>query len=94
MVLISDGEYRVWECGIAGAQAIAARDSRVLLFGDYKQRNLVRVLRLGAEGKATSEAEMLLTDESGVAIDDARAFGVGKDLYLLRGREVLAVEDW
>jgi hypothetical protein len=29
-----------------------------------------------------------------VAIDDARAFGVGKSLYLLRGREVLAVDDW
>lgn len=94
VVHISDGEYRVWECGIAGAQAIAARDSRVLLFGDYKQRNLVRILHLRAEGKATGEAEMLLTDESGVAIDNARAFGVGKDLYLLRGREVLAVEDW
>lgn len=94
IVHISGGAYRVWQCGLAGAQALAVDDSRVLLFGDYKRRNLARILRLGADGKATREAEMLLTDESGRAIDDARAFGVGKCLYLLRGREVLAVDDW
>jgi len=94
IVHISNGEYRVWECGIAGAQALAVTESRALLFGDYKRRNLVRIFRLGFEGKATSEAEMLLTDESGIAIDSARAFGVGKHLYLLRGLEVLAVREW
>lgn len=94
IVHIADGTYRVWECGIAGARALAVSASRVLLVGDYKQRNLVRLLRLGPDGKSTREAEMPLTDESGIAIDDARAFGVGKTLYLLRGHEVLAVHDW
>lgn len=94
LVHIFRGGYRVWACGLAGAQALAARDSRVLLFGDYTRRNLVRVLRLGAGGKAINEAELLLTDERDVALDNARAFGVGQNLYLLRGREVLVVDDW
>lgn len=94
IVHILNGAYRAWECGIAGARALAVNESRALLFGDYEEPNLVRVLRLSPEGKTTGEAEMLLTDESGVAIDNARAFGVGKNLYLLRGREVLVVEDW
>ena len=94
IVHISNGTYRVWECGIAGAQALAVNESRVLLFGDYAQGNLARILRLGSDGKSILEAEMLMTDESGVAIDNARAFGVGKALFLFRGREVLAIEDW
>jgi hypothetical protein len=37
---------------------------------------------------------MLLTDESGVAMGNARAFGAGRYLHLLRGSEVFVVADW
>jgi hypothetical protein len=94
IVHITAGEYRVWECGLSGARAIAADGSRVLLYGAYGERSAVRIVRLGSDGKATLETELVLVDEGGAAIDDARAFGVGERLYLLRGREVLVVEDW
>lgn len=94
IIHISNGNYRVWDCGISGAQGLAVDESRVLLLGDYKQRNLVRILHLGPERMVSVEAEMLLTDESGVAIDNAHAFGVGKELYLFRDREVMLVQDW
>ena len=94
IVRFFQGEYRAWKCGVGGAQALAVSDSRVLLLGDYKRPNVARVFRLGFDGIATLEQSALLVDESGVAIDGAQAFGVGKVLYLLRGREVLIVDDW
>lgn len=94
IVNITNGSYRGWTCGLGGAHALAVDSARALLFGDYKVRNLVRIVSLGVDGTAALEAEMLLTDESGVAIDAARGFGVGKQLYVVRGHEVLVVEEW
>lgn len=94
IVRILDGTYRTWACGLGGAQAIAIDDSRALLFGDYDVHHLARVVHLGNDGRATCERELVVQDEAGLPIVGARAFGVGKRLYLMNRDKILMVENW
>jgi hypothetical protein len=94
IVRICNGAYQVWKLGVAGAKALAVRENRVLLFGDYKRRSLGRLVELGNNGTAKVIGEFLLVDEHGAPLDDAVAWGVGGDLFFSRDRRVLVAEDW
>jgi hypothetical protein len=94
IVRLLKGAYHVWELGIGGARALAVRQERVLLFGDYERRNLGRLVELGTNKKATVAGEANLVDEEGNPLTDAVACGVGEALYFFQGRRVLLVEGW
>jgi hypothetical protein len=94
IVRIRNGDYRVWQLGVAGAHALAVRDDRVLLFGDYECRHLGRVVELGSGGLAKVVDECALTDDGGKPLGDARACGVGGDLFFFEERRVLVARAW
>jgi len=94
IVRICHGTYQVWAFGESGGRGLAIDGSRVLLYGGYKQRNLLRLVELGPNGTAKVKAECLPAFDDGELIEDAYAIGVGKKLYLLRPREVLVIDEW
>lgn len=83
----------VWECGIGGARAIAVREPRVLLFGDYKQASTARVLELH-DGRAEIAGTARVVDDRGASLDAALVRSVGSDLYTMRERRVSVVREW
>jgi hypothetical protein len=94
VVHISQGRYRVWKLGERGARAIAVRERGVLLFGDYKDPGLARVVELGATGSARVVRRGTVADPEGGVFDAATAIGVGGSLYLIRDRRVFVVDGW
>jgi hypothetical protein len=94
IVRILDGGYHVWKLGVAGARAFAVRESRVLLFGDYKRRSVGRMVELGTDGEGNVIGERLIVDDNGHPLDDALAWGVGGNLFFFKDRRVLLAEDW
>jgi hypothetical protein len=94
IVRILDGGYHVWKLGVAGARAFAVRESRVLLFGDYKRRSVGRMVELGRDGEGNVIGERLIVDDDGHPLDDALAWGVGGNLFFFKDRRVLLAEDW
>lgn len=94
IVRVRGGSYRVWNFGRGGAQALAVRDERVLVFGDYQQRNLARVLELGRDSTTRLVEQFLVEDETGKPLDRATAWGVGRDLYLAQDRQVWKLDAW
>ncbi len=94
IVRLHDGAYDVWKLGIGGGRALAVRDDRVLLFGDYKHRALGRLVQLRTDGSATLEGEVLLVDDQGAPLEGALAYGAGDKLYFLKNRRVLVIDEW
>lgn len=94
IVRVREGSYRVWRFGVGGAQALALRDDRVLIFGDYKQRNLARVVELRDDSTTRVVEEFLVKDEARKPLDSARAWGVGRDLFLAQERWLCKLDAW
>jgi hypothetical protein len=94
LVRVREGAYRVWSFGTGGARAFAVRDDRVLIFGDYKQRNLARVLELRDDSTTRIVEEFLINDGTGKPLDHAHAWGVGRDLFLAQERQVWKLDTW
>jgi hypothetical protein len=94
IVRIRQGAYRSWALGESGAKALAVHDDKVLLFGDYKQRSLGRVVHLAASGKASVVERLTVEGPDGQSLDAAIAVGAGERLFLLEGRRVFVVEGW
>jgi hypothetical protein len=93
IVRIREGGYRCWELGIGGAGALAVRDDRVLLFGDYEKRGVGRVVSLdGDTAKVVEEVRIL--DDSGEALERAWARGAGERLFFFAGGRAMVVSDW
>jgi hypothetical protein len=94
VVHIVKGRYRVWKLGDGGARAMAVNESRLLLFGDYKRRGLVRIVEMGPNESARVTGERALVDPEGREFGTATAIGVGKSLFLFRDRRVFVVDAW
>ncbi len=94
IVRILEGGYHTWKLGVAGARALAVRESRVLLFGDYKRRSLSRLIELGKDGAAKVIGERPAIDDQGNSLDGAMAWGIGGDLFFFKHRRVLIAEGW
>jgi hypothetical protein len=88
------GAYRVWKLGAAGARAIAISQPRALLFGDYQERSLVRIIDLRADGFAQVVDEVLVTDVGGESLDGAFAYGRGAQLFFFKDRRVSMLDAW
>jgi hypothetical protein len=93
IVRIHQGAYRRWKLGVGGARALAARGDRVLLFGDYEQRCLGRVVSLDGD-TATVVEEVSILGASGEALDRAWARGVGERLFFFEGGRAMVVSAW
>jgi hypothetical protein len=94
IVHFSRGRYRVWRLGEGGARAMAVNESRLLLFGDYKRRGLVRIVEMEPKGSARVTGKGALVDPEGGEFDTAAAIGVGKSLFLFRDRRVFVADAW
>jgi hypothetical protein len=94
VVHVSKGRYQVWTLGESGARAMAVRDGRLLLFGDYKRRGLMRIVEMGADGSARVVRKGALVDSEGGGFETAAAVGVGASLFLFRERRVFVVDAW
>jgi hypothetical protein len=94
IVRIRSGVYQAWEFGVGGGRALAVRNDRVLLFGDYKRGALGRLIQLRANGSTKLDGEVVLVDHDGTALKHVAAWGVGHKLYILQDRRVLVLEDW
>jgi hypothetical protein len=94
IVRVRRDDYRVWELGVAGAHALAIDGDRALLVGDYKHRASARVVHLSPGPKASAVEELVLVDEAGKGLDDARACAAGPDVFLFQGTRVLVVRGW
>lgn len=94
IVRICHGTYKTWTFGESGAHGLAVDGARALLYGAYKQRNLLRLVELRHDGTANVKTEYFLAFDDGKPIEDARAVGVGNKLYFLRPREVLVIDEW
>jgi hypothetical protein len=94
IVRIHNGLYHVWHTNVAGASALAVRGKRVLLYGDYDHRDVVRVLELGAKGSATVAAKRPLVDAGGAPFVPSLVRGIGASLYCFHDRAVSIVRDW
>lgn len=94
LVQLSKESYRVWKLGERGARAMAVSEPRLLLFGDYRRRDLLRLVELGRNGAANVVAEGTLVDPEGNGFDSARAVGVGGSLFLFRKGRVFVVDAW
>lgn len=94
IVRILDGAYHVWNPDVAGARALAVREDRVLLFGDYKHHNLGRIVELGRGSSAKVVGEVKLVDNRGEPLTRALPYGVAGNLFFFKERSVLLAEDW
>jgi hypothetical protein len=94
IVRITGGEYRAWKFGVGGARAIAIRDKRVVLSGDYNRLGLARIVDLREDGTAVVQEEVTIEDEGGGPMEGARVCGVGSRLFFLKDRQAFVVEDW
>jgi hypothetical protein len=94
IVRVRNGEYRSWEFGVGGARALAVQEPRVLLFGDYKKRNLARVVELGEEGGARVVQELEVIEDGGAAVDGSIVYGVGGTLYFFSSGRILIADTW
>jgi hypothetical protein len=94
IVHVSKDRYRVWKLGDSGARAMAVNEPRLLLFGDYKRRDLVRLVELGRNGAASVVTEGTLVDSEGNGFDRVRAVGMGGSLFLVRERRVFVADAW
>jgi len=83
-----------WEYGIGGANGLAVDEDRVLLYADYEKQHRLRIVQLGSDGKAVVRSEKLLVNESGAYVKTRRSIGVGKNLYILRKKKILVVDEW
>jgi hypothetical protein len=92
IVRIKGDQYRVWTLGIGGARALAVRDSRVLLYGDYERPGLTRQVALeGKEASVKEERELQSPDGRGLA---APGCGIGGTLYVFDRGRVYSVDEW
>jgi hypothetical protein len=94
IVRIRNGKYQCWSYGEAGASAMAVREDRVALFGDYKTRNRLRILGLERDGKTKTVGDLTVAAESQDLTEDTYAFGVGGTLYFVNDRRVFALSEW
>jgi hypothetical protein len=94
IVRISGGSYRVWSFGIGGAGALAIRNGRALLFGDYQAPALARIVELRDDGTASVLEELAVVDSTGMPMKADKVLGVGSKLFFFQGRQVLAIEGW
>lgn len=94
IVHVSGSRYRQWRCGVGGARAVAVNEPHVLLFGDYKRRNLARVLMLGSDGSARPIREVTVELPEGADAGVTTAVGIGSKLYLFDGLRAFVVDDW
>jgi hypothetical protein len=93
IVRIVAGGYRMWKLGVAGARALAVHEGRALLFGDYSERSLGRLVALGSETAQVVE-EVLVRDDRGRPLDAARVYGRGRSLFFLEGSRAFVLSDW
>jgi hypothetical protein len=93
IVRIREHEYRSWSLGVSGGRALAVREGRALLFGDYAERSLGRLIALENDAAHVVE-EVRIDDGSGGRLDGARVCGRGERLFFLKDRQVLVVQDW
>jgi hypothetical protein len=94
IVRVERGRYRLWKTDTEGARALAVRNGYAFLFGDYKRRNLGRIVKLEPNGRARVIEEVGIVDESGSPITGGLAYGVGAALYLVQARRVMVVDVW
>jgi hypothetical protein len=94
IVRIRNRRYHVWRTDIGGARALAVKGDRALLYGDYRNRAIARVVELGRSGRAKLIEERILVDERENPIDNALVYGVGDKLHVFSGRSVHIVADW
>lgn len=73
---------------------MAVQEPRLLLFGDYQEPGLARLVHLGASGSCRVTKKASLVDTAGKGFDRARAIGVGNSLYLFRDRQVFVADVW
>jgi hypothetical protein len=93
IVRVVAGAYRAWKLGVAGARALAVREGRAMLFGDYKERSLGRIVALGSETAQLIE-EVLVEDDRGQPLDRAAVYGRGRSLFFLKEGQALVLSDW
>lgn len=94
IVRILDGAYRVWKPGVSGARALAVREGRVLLFGDYKHHSLGRIVELGRGSSAKVVGELKFVDDRDKPLTGALPYGVAGNLFFFKERRVLLADDW
>jgi hypothetical protein len=93
IVRVHEGKYRSWTCGVSGARAMAVRRGRVLLYGDYRERTLGRLVALKGDTARVVE-EVLLEGPSGASLEPGVAVGSGEDLFVFNDRMAFALRDW
>jgi hypothetical protein len=64
-----------------------------MLFGDYKERSLGRIVALGSETAQLIE-EVLVQDDRGQPLDRAAVYGRGRSLFFLKEGQALVLSDW
>ena len=94
LVHVTPERTRSWLPGVSGARALAVRESRVLLLGDYANRAEGRILDLPETGAAPLVEKVLIVDSNDVPLGQATAFGVADALYLFQDRRALVVREW
>lgn len=94
LVRVDPRGYQTWRLGIGGASALAVKGRRVLLFGDYDEKNLARIIELGRDGGARVVDERSVVDDQGKPLGDVPCRGVCAQLYFLDQRRVLVLDGW
>lgn len=93
LVHISRGRYRVWRPGVSGSHALAVRENRVLLVGEYQRPSVARIIEMNDDGSTRVTRRFRLVDPDGDNLD-GECLGVGPRLHLYRDRRVWMVDDW
>ena len=85
----------VWQTRVAGASAIAVRPTEVLLFGDYDDPTLLRVLDLPkGGGRARVKRRLRLHLPEGTDVRSLRAFGAGHRIAVWSNRDLMILDRW
>jgi hypothetical protein len=94
IVRIRSDEYRVWQCGTAGARAVAIDGERALLVGDYKVPARGRIVHLGPASNVTDGDDVIVVDPTGAPLNLARPCAVGTKTYFFDGARAYVVRAW
>jgi hypothetical protein len=88
------GQYTRWACGLGGARAIAVRDDRALLVGNYDKPALARTVQLRSDGTTALLTRATIVTPEGAPIGPTRTATLGHRIFFLEGSRVLEIAEW
>jgi hypothetical protein len=77
---------------VSGAKALAIRDGRALLFGDYNDRDRGRIVAL--EGDSARVIEEVRVQCEGEGLEGAPSYGRGSRRFFFKERRAFVLDEW